>query len=59
MKDIFPINRNPFNLRQHSQFSRPRIIAVYHVTESISNLGPKIWDLVSSNLNEISDLDKL
>ena len=46
MKDIFPINRNPYNLRQNSQFSRPRINTVYHGTESISNLGPKIWDLV-------------
>ena len=23
MKDMFPVNRNPFNLRQSSQFSRP------------------------------------
>ena len=58
IKDIFPINRNPYNLRQNSQFSRPRINAVYHGTESISNLEPKIWDLVPSNLTEISDLDK-
>ena len=58
MKDIFPINRNPYNLRQNSQFSRPRINTVYHGTESISNLGPKIWDLVPSNLKEISELDK-
>ena len=58
MKDIFPINRNPYNLRQNSQFSRPRINTVYNGTESISNLGPKIWDLVPSNLKEISDLDK-
>ena len=50
MKNIFPINRNPYNLRQKSQFSRPRINTVYHGTESISNLGPKIWDLVQSNL---------
>ena len=46
MKDIFPINRNPYNLRQNSQFSRPRINTVHHGTQSISNLGPKIWDLV-------------
>ena len=58
MKDIFPINRNPFNLRQNSQFSRPAINTVYHGTESISNLGPKIWDLVPRNLKEISELDK-
>ena len=43
MKDIFPINRNPINLRQYSQFFRPRVNTVYHGTESISNLGPKIW----------------
>ena len=58
MKDMFPINRNPYNLRQNSQFSRPRVNTVCHGTESISNLGPKIWDLVPSNLKEISDLDK-
>ena len=58
MKDIFPINRNPINLRQNSQFSRPRVNTVYHGTESISNLGPKIWDLVPSNQKEISELDK-
>ena len=50
MKDIFPVNRNPYNLKQNSQFSRPRINTVYYETESISNLGPKKWDLVSSNL---------
>ena len=57
MKDIFPVNRNPYNLRQNSLNFRSRINTVYHGTESISNLGPKIWDLVPSNLKEISDLD--
>ena len=55
MKDILPINRNPYNLRQNSQFPRPRINTVYHGNESISNLGPEIWDLVPSNLKKISD----
>ena len=58
MKDVFPVNRNPNILRQNSQFSRPRINIVYYGTESISNPGPKIWDLVSSNLKEICDFDK-
>ena len=58
MKNIFPISRNPYNLRQNSQFSTPRINTVYHGAESISNLGPKICDPVPSNLKEISDLDK-
>ena len=58
MKDIFPKNRNPCNLRQNSQSSRPQINTGYHGTESILNVGPKIWDLVPSNLKEISYLDK-
>ena len=58
MKDIFSINRNPYDLRQNFQFSRPWINTVYHGTESISNLGPEIWDLVPSNLKDISELDK-
>ena len=58
MKDIFPVKRNPYNLRQKSQFSRPRINTVYHGTESISNLGSKMWDLVPKNLKEISELDQ-
>ena len=58
MKDVFPINRNPCILIQNSEFSRPRTNTVYHGTESISNLGPKLWDLVPSNLKEICDLDK-
>ena len=58
MKDTFPINRNPYNLRQNSQFSRPRINTVYHGTECISNPGPKIWGLVPRNLKVINELDK-
>ena len=58
MKDIFPIAKNPYILRQtfysvslySIQFSRPQINTVYHGTESTSNLWPKIWDLVPSNL---------
>ena len=58
MKDIFPLNRSPYNLRNNYQCSRARINTAYHETESISNLGPKIWDLAPSNLKEISELDK-
>ena len=58
IKDKFPISRNPYILRQKKyQFSRLRINTVFHGTKNISNLGPKIWDLVPSTLEEISDLD--
>ena len=58
IKDIFLINRNPYNLKEISQYFRPRINTMYHGTESISNLGSKIWDLVPRNLKDISDLDR-
>ena len=58
IKDIFLINRNPYNLKEISQYFRPRINTMYHGTESISNLGSKIWDLVPSNLKEINNLDR-
>ena len=53
MKGIFPINENPYTLRHNSQFSRRLMKTVYHGTESISNLGPKIWDLVPNSLKEV------
>ena len=50
MRDIFSINKNPYTLRHNSQFSRRLLKTVYHESESISNLGPKIWDLVPNSL---------
>ena len=57
MKDIFPINKNPYTLRHNSQFFRCPLKTVYHGTESISNLEPKIWDLVLNNLKEINIIE--
>ena len=46
------INRNlEILLRQNSQFCKPRINTVFHGTESISNVGPKIWKLLPSILD--------
>ena len=46
MNNIFKLKaENSYNLRQLSEFSRPMVISVYHGTESISYLGPKIWDI--------------
>ena len=54
----FPRNRNPYILKINSEFSRPWINTVYYGTESISNLGPRIWDLVPNNLKEMCYFDK-
>ena len=43
MNSIFKLmTENPYNLRQVSEFSRPMVKSVYHRTDSISYLRPKI-----------------
>ena len=47
MNEIFEVrNEHPYNLRQNYQFFRPLVRSVYHGTESISYLGPKVWDIL-------------
>ena len=47
---------NPYNLRHVSEFSKPMVKSVYHGTESISFLGPKIWDILPEKLKDIENL---
>ena len=56
MKEIFQVRENPYDLRQNSYFAIPKVNSVYHGSESISNLGPRIWNLVPDRLKEIADL---
>ena len=46
-KGLFKLKtRNLLNSRQVSEFSRSLVKTVYHETESMSYLGPKIWDVL-------------
>ena len=57
MENIFKIREEShYNLRQNSQFSRPLVRSVYHGTESISYLGPKIWDILPDSYKGINTL---
>ena len=47
-----PNHENHYNLRNHSDFRVPFARTVYHGTESISYLGPKIWDIVPAELKQ-------
>ena len=47
---------NPYNLRHVSEFSKPMVKSVYHRTESISYLEPKIWDILPEKLKHIENL---
>ena len=58
MNNIFKLREeNPYNLRHLSEFSRPMINSVYHGTESISFLGPKIWDIPPEKLKNTETLE--
>ena len=55
--DIFKLRgEQTYNLRTLSQFHRPRENSVYNGTESVSFLGPIIWDLVPNELKNIGNL---
>ena len=39
------------------EFSWPMVKSVYHGNESISYLGPKIWDILPEKLKNIDNLE--
>ena len=46
-------NSHFYNLRLNSQFSRPLVRSVFHGTESISYLGPVIWDILPDSYKNV------
>ena len=46
-------NCHPYNLRLNSQFSRPLVRSVFHGTQSISYLGPVIWDILPDSYKNL------
>ena len=46
-----------YDLRSKSNFAVPNIKSVFHGSESISYLGPKIWDIVPLELKELTSLN--
>ena len=58
MNNIFKLRaENSYNLREVSEFSRPMVKSVYHGTESISYLGPKIWNILPEKLKNTENLE--
>ena len=57
MNDIFQQrSEQTYNLRKLSQFYRPKVNSIYNGTESVSFLGPIIWDLVPNELKDIGNI---
>ena len=43
---------SPYNLRSNNLFKSRRVNSVCHGTESVSHLGPKIWDLAPNEIKK-------
>ena len=57
ISDLFEVCENNYNLRNHSYFLIPTVKTMYPGSESIKNLGPRIWNLVPNNLKQLGDID--
>ena len=58
MKEIFRIREeNGYNLRHQNTFKRPIVNSVYNGTEIASFLGPKIWELIPTEIKELVSLN--
>ena len=51
--DLFHDRQNNYNLRYGSYFAIPNVKSVYHGTESLSNLEPRISNLVPDKLKQL------
>ena len=59
VQDLFQVRETcHYNLRSQSYFTQSRIKSVNHGSESLSSLGPKIWELVPLEMREINSLLK-
>ena len=57
IKELFAPKVSPYELRNNNSFKRRRVNSVWHGTESVSYLGPKIWDLVPIETKESESLN--
>ena len=54
LNELFNRNeRNNYNLRNHSDFSLPK---VFGWLETLSYLGPKLWEIIQPEINVFNSL---
>ena len=53
---LFPRRNEPYNLRHNAEFLQPLVNSVRCGIESISYLGPKIWDMVPDSYKNVDCL---
>ena len=57
MKELFAPKMSSYDLRNNDSFQRRSVNSVWHGTESVSYLGPKVWDLVPNEIKESESLN--
>ena len=56
LRETFVSKTSSYNLLRSDAFEECQVHSVYHGTESLSFLGPKIWDLVPGELKQSETL---
>ena len=56
LSETFVSKTSSYSLRRNDTFEKRKVHSVYHGTESLSFLGPKIWDLVPVELKQSETL---
>ena len=56
MNDMFHFVARPYNLRSDYTLERKRDHTVYHGSESLSSLAPKLWDHVPNSIKNSASL---
>ena len=54
--DLFKQRNEVYNLRNNNLFSIPAVRTVFHGSESISFLGPKIWTILPDDIKNAKSL---
>ena len=58
MKEVFRISEeNGYDLRHQKTFKRPIVNSVYNGTETVSSWGPKMWELIPTEIKELISLN--
>ena len=52
LRETFVPETSSYNLRRNHTFEKRNVHSLYHGTESLSFLGPKIWYLVPVELKQ-------
>ena len=57
VKETFPLSTRVYNLRSTYEFKLENVKTVHYGTESLSFLGPKIWELVPLEIKSSQSLE--